>query len=125
MRHYTLFIWGLAKSRLKFARIESMSQKSRRLSFFAFGIALFFTYSAIYYQFPSPNVADLGDYFFTQDIDEKGVAAHFHDLLPLAGIFGPPSVPYARFLSLPAESEFLPFPFTARLGCRSPPPSIA
>lgn len=96
----------------------------RRLSrSFVFGVAFLFAYSVIYYQFPTCHFADLGDYFFTQDIDEKASRSLSHDVLPLAGIFVPDPFLYFHFLSIPADTCPLSILLALRLGCRSPPSS--
>ena len=99
------------------------SLRCRLLRLAALWVLVSFAYATINSQFASANTADLDDYFFYSDVDEKSVWSNFHtDMLPPIGL-----MPH---LSAPLSGDFVevrplfiapPFNPSCPSNSRSPP----
>ena len=84
---------------------------------------LIFATTTIYFQFPNKDTADLGDYFFACDVDEKSAAVISFDFLPQPGYSEKPLAVFERFLEIPNTPVLNTQPLNSHKGCRSPPPT--
>ncbi len=86
-------------------------------------VAVLFTYTAIYYQFPTINVVDLDDYVFSLDIDKKSSALFIlgHSIQVTSDFSGNGLLIFERFLALTEAASFREPLLCAGNRCRSPP----